>query len=221
MNKLILSSSLTLALFLSACGLQQIPSNRFDSISLGMSRDEVTNLVGSPHLRNMDTTQEVWEYNKRSPQGDILTYLITFKGGKVSALKTLSHTPQRTPPPTEQRPVQVIVERPMQRPISPVYRQADDGLQNEEFKHFLSAVSDQMFTKDQIAYIRDAAHYNRFTSAQVKAILELFTWDSEKLEVLKALAPSLTDGYRIHEIIESFDFSSEKDKARKILGINR
>lgn len=72
-----------------------------------------------------------------------------------------------------------------------------------------------------IAYVRDAARYQRFSSLQVKRILQLFSWDSERLDVLKILAPAMTDGYKVHEIIDTFDFESKKDEARRILGITR
>jgi len=72
-----------------------------------------------------------------------------------------------------------------------------------------------------IAYVRDAARYQKFSSLQVKRILQLFSWDSERLDVLRILAPSMMDGYKVHEIIETFDFSSGKDEARRILGITR
>ncbi len=75
-----------------------------------------------------------------------------------------------------------------------------------------------------IAYVRDAARYQKFSSLQVKRILQLFSWDSERLEVLRVLVPTMMDGYKVHEIIDIidiFDFSSGKEEARRILGITR
>ena len=131
-----------------------------------------------------------------------------FSSGKDEARRIL-RTAQQTEP--------IIIQ-------TPEWSQHDRRAQEEaeqEFKEFLSRIKSQTFTKYMIAYVRDAARYQRFSSLQVKRILQLFSWDSERLDVLKILAPAMTDGYKVHEIIDTFDFESKKDEARRILGITR
>ena len=56
---------------------------------------------------------------------------------------------------------------------------------------------------------------------QTARILRLFTWDNEKLEVLESLAPRLRDSYNAYKLVDLFTFSSNQEKARRILGLTR
>ena len=57
--------------------------------------------------------------------------------------------------------------------------------------------------------------------AQAARLLNQFTWDKEKLQVLEAVGSRLRDGHNAYKLIEYFTFSDAKDKARRILGLSR
>ena len=213
MKKLLFTLSLVGVMTLTACGLQR----GINDLSLGMSKAEVTNILGKPDLRNLNASEEVWQYFVSPYIGVTDTYTISFKNERLSSFNSVrkKENPQ---------PVPVIISEPEVRmypqsriPEGSRYEQRAQEEAEREFKEFLARVKRQTFTKDMIAYVRDAARYQRFSSLQVKRILQLFSWDSERLDVLRVLAPSMMDGYKVHEIIETFDFSSGKDEARRIL----
>ena len=217
MKKLLFTLSLVGIISLTACGLQRGINN----LSLGMSKAEVTSILGKPDLRNLNASEEVWQYFVSPYVGTTDTYTISFKNERLSSLNSVrkKERPQSVPviipePDVKTYPQSRIPERSQ-------YDQRAQEEAEQEFKEFLSRIKSQTFTKYMIAYVRDAARYQRFSSLQVKRILQLFSWDSERLDVLKILAPAMTDGYKVPEIIDTFDFESKKDEARRILGITR
>ena len=217
MKKLLFTLSLVGIISLTACGLQR----GINDLSLGMSKAEVTRILGKPDLRNLNASEEVWQYFVSPYVGTTDTYTISFKNERLSSLNSVrkKERPQSVPviipePDVKTYPQSRIPERSR-------YDQRAQEEAEQEFKEFLSRIKSQTFTKYMIAYVRDAARYQRFSSLQVKRILQLFSWDSERLDVLKILAPAMTDGYKVHEIIDTFDFESKKDEARRILGITR
>lgn len=217
MKKLLFTLSLVGIISLTACGLQR----GINDLSLGMSKAEVTSILGKPDLRNLNASEEVWQYFVSPDIRTTDTYTISFKNERLSSLNSVrkKESPQSVPviipePDVKTYPQSRIPERSR-------YDQRAQEEAEQEFKEFLSRIKSQTFTKYMIAYVRDAARYQRFSSLQVKRILQLFSWDSERLDVLKILAPAMTDGYKVHEIIDTFDFESKKDEARRILGITR
>ena len=217
MKKLLFTLSLVGIISLTACGLQR----GINDLSLGMSKAEVTRILGKPDLRNLNASEEVWQYFVSPYIGETDTYTISFKNERLSSLNSVrqKESPQSVPVIIPEPDVKIYPQSRI--PERSRYEQRAQEEAEKEFKEFLSRVKRQTFTKDMIAYVRDAARYQKFSSLQVKRILQLFTWDSERLDVLRVLAPVMMDGYKVHEIIETFDFSSGKDEARRILGITR
>ena len=217
MKKLLFTLSLVGVMTLTACGLQR----GINDLSLGMSKAEVTSILGKPDLRNLNASEEVWQYFVSPHIGTTDTYTISFKNERLSSLNSVrkKESPQSVPVIIPEPDVKIYPQSRI--PERSRYEQRAQEEAEQEFKEFLSRIKSQTFTKYMIAYVRDAARYQRFSSLQVKRILQLFSWDSERLDVLKILAPAMTDGYKVHEIIDTFDFESKKDEARRILGITR
>ena len=88
----------------------------------------------------------------------------------------------------------------------------------EAFAEFIRDIQRKPFKDDKIRFIQDAARRNYFTTDQARRVLQLFTWDDDKLTVLEALAPRLRDGFNAHQLVDLFTFSSAKERARQILG---
>ena len=217
MKKLLFTLSLVGIISLTACGLQR----GINDLSLGMSKAEVTSILGKPDLRNLNASEEVWQYFVSPDIRTTDTYTISFKNERLSSFNSTrkKESPQSVPVIISEPDVKIYPQSRM--PEGARYDRRAQEEAEQEFKEFLSRIKSQTFTKYMIAYVRDAARYQRFSSLQVKRILQLFSWDSERLDVLKILAPAMTDGYKVHEIIDTFDFESKKDEARRILGITR
>lgn len=70
---------------LTACGLQR----GINDLSLGMSKAEVTNILGKPDLRNLNASEEVWQYFVSPYIGTTDTYTISFKNERLSSLNSV------------------------------------------------------------------------------------------------------------------------------------
>ena len=189
MKKLLFTLSLVGLITLTACGLQR----GINDLSLGMSKAEVTSILGKPDLRNLNASEEVWQYFVSPNVGMTDTYTISFKNERLSSLNSVrkKESPQSVPviipePDVKTYPQSRIPERSR-------YDQRAQEEAEQEFKEFLSRIKSQTFTKYMIAYVRDAARYQKFSSLQVKRILQLFSWDSERLDVLRVLVPTMMD----------------------------
>lgn len=60
---------------------------------------------------------------------------------------------------------------------------------------------------------------NYFTCKQGLQLISLYTFDNDKLKVLNILASRLVDKQNYEIITESLTFSSNKDKAKILMGI--
>ena len=52
-------------------------------------------------------------------------------------------------------------------------------------------------------------------------MMSIYRFDDDKLEVLKIIAPNISDRENYDEIINALDFISSEEKARSILGIKK
>ena len=98
------------------------------------------------------------------------------------------------------------------------YGREESQRAEEAFAEFIRDIQRKPFKDDKIRFIQDAARRNYFTTDQARRVLQLFTWDDDKLTVLEALAPRLRDGFNAHQLVDLFTFSSAKERARQILG---
>lgn len=218
--------TLALGLSLTSCDLSML-TNRSETnrIERGMTKREVTNILGTPSYRRLATDgSEDWEYRRTNILGETSVVVVTFYDNRVVRMDSYNgddwerRRSQRDYPSYPSNPTYPSNPRYPSYPQDPRY---EDERDRESFEDFLRAIADKHFTKDKIRFIRDAARRNVFTVAQTARILGLFTWDSEKLEVLEALAPRLRDGYNAYKLVDLFTFSDNQEKARHILGLTR
>ena len=95
MKKLLFALSLVGLMTLTACGLQR----GINELSLGMSKAEVTSILGKPDLRNLNASEEVWQYFVSPYVGTTDTYTISFKNERLSSLNSVrkKERPQSVP----------------------------------------------------------------------------------------------------------------------------
>ena len=58
-----------------------------------------------------------------------------------------------------------------------------------------------------------------FTCKQTARLMSIFTWDDEKMKVLRMVSNRIVDRENGKEIIKTLDSLFKQDDARKILGI--
>ena len=90
-----------------------------------------------------------------------------------------------------------------------------------DFKLLRSLLKEESFDKNRAKMIRVACIGNYFTSSQCAAMLSLFSFDSNKLEVLEYLAPRVIDRRGCEAILEEFSFLSNRKKAEELLKVRR
>jgi len=218
--------TLALGLSLTSCDLSML-TNRGETnrIERGMTKREVSNILGSPSYRRLASDgAEDWEYRRTNILGEPSVVVVTFYEDRVVRMDSYSsdewerRRSQGDYPRYPSNPTYPSNPRYPSYPQDPRYDERQDS---EAFEEFLRAILDKSFTKDKIRFIRDAARRNVFTVNQTARILRLFTWDNEKLEVLESLAPRLRDSYNAYKLVDLFTFSSNQEKARRILGLTR
>lgn len=181
-----------------------------NSIQKGMSRQEVTKILGTPEYRRFDRDIEEWEYSRvLSGKSNIsrTQIVVTFEGGRVVAMDSFSGEPRTLPV----VPSEVVIDSP-----APVYVR---GMHPEDFRHFYVKVKSRPFKDDQIEMMRTVARNNSLNCVQCASLMALYTFDDDKMKVLNIFAPNIVVPENYEAILDVIDSLFKKDDAKKILGI--
>lgn len=89
------------------------------------------------------------------------------------------------------------------------YRQA---MSATSFAQLKQTIGGQSFDQTKVNIAKQAIKDNAFTSAQAKELLELLSFEENKLELAKMLYPVTTDRSNFIIVYDVFNFSSSKDK---------
>lgn len=194
-----------LCLLLSSCGMQGLSgSNRLMNVQRGMTIDEVVAVLGKPLYRSFDRSREQYEFH-RTISGTDMRIFVAFQDGRVVSMhsENLSlRSPQpREIPPTAQMPNRVYV------PIYPAYPEDASW-----FEDFLDRYQRATFDSDKKKLLETAVASRAFTVDQCVQLLRTATFDSERIEILRLLAPAIYDRENSYKILELFSFQSEEAK---------
>lgn len=74
---------------------------------------------------------------------------------------------------------------------------------------------------DQLDLLEAGIGNRGLSCKQCVRMMSIYRFDDDKLEVLKILAPNISDRENYDEIINALDFISSEEKARSILGIKK
>ena len=91
------------------------------------------------------------------------------------------------------------------------------SMRDNDFSLVYKVVKNASFDDKKIDIIRVACIGNSFSSKQCARLLSLLSFDENKIEALKIIAPRMIDNEYYKKIIKQFSFSSNKEKAEKIL----
>ena len=153
-----------------------------NSIQKGMSRQEVTKILGTPEYRRFDRDIEEWEYSRVLSGKSNITrtqIVVTFEGGRVVAMDSFSREPCTLPVVSGG----VVIDSPV-----PVYVK---GMHPEDFRHFYERVKSRPFKDDQIEMMRTVARNNSLNCAQCASLMALYTFDDDKMKVLRIFASNI------------------------------
>lgn len=87
----------------------------------------------------------------------------------------------------------------------------------EAFSNFMSSLRKAPFSKDKLGLIDLTVGYSYFTVPQIKQVINMISFSDEKFEALEKMSPYIADPENVYELIESFRFSDDKEKARSII----
>lgn len=82
-----------------------------------------------------------------------------------------------------------------------------------------SSIRNASFSRDKIAIIQSSANTRSFSCSQVFELLKELPFSEDKHEACIALYPKITDTGNFSVVLEAFDFSSDKDRVKKALGL--
>lgn len=210
--------ALAICAAVSSCGLTT--SSTIMKVQRGMSQEEVSHLLGNPDFRRFDNGSEQWEYNKTNMSTTANTVIIIdFVEGRVTNMD--SFEPNIVPPPVAIcPPSEVITVVPPSRPNHPdQHRPGHKPMQPQDFENFYKKVKNKAFKDDQMELLSVGVVNGYFTCQQTARLMSIFTWDDEKMKVLRMVSDRIVDRENGKEIVKTLDSLFKQDDAKKILGI--
>ena len=193
--------ALTICTLVISCSLTT--SSTIMKVQRGMSQEEVSHLLGKPDFRRFDNGSEQWEYTKTNMSTAANTVIIIdFVDGMVTNMDSFESN--ITPPPVAVCPPNEIIT------VVPPSHPDHSGPHRPKNK---------AFKDDQMELLSVGVVNNYFTCKQTARLMSIFTWDDEKMKVLRMISNRIVDRENGKEIIKTLDSLFKQDDARKILGI--
>lgn len=94
----------------------------------------------------------------------------------------------------------------------PVYDRYDRVMNKQLFQAFFDNVKNEPFKKDRIALINAALASSDFTTDQCLQLVKFYTFDNERMKIMKMIYPRIVDKEAFFMVINSLTFSSNKKK---------
>lgn len=102
--------------------------------------------------------------------------------------------------------------RPGQGEHWPVYDRYDRVMSDQLFQTFFDNVKNEPFEKDRISLINAALASSDFTTAQCLQLVKFYTFDNERMKIMKMIYPRIVDKEAFFMVINILTFSSNKEK---------
>lgn len=96
-------------------------------------------------------------------------------------------------------------------------RRSGHYLSDEEFNFLYNKVKKASFDNDKYSLIEVANLGCLYSCKQTASLMKIFTFDDDKIKVLKMMAPNIVDLHNAIHIYKIFTFSDDKDKAADII----
>ncbi len=87
----------------------------------------------------------------------------------------------------------------------------------DDFQNLLNAINNQTFASNQLPMVQAAGLCGWFTCSQCAAIMSCFSFDSNRLQVVRYLAPHIIDPIRCQPILDQLSFSDDRQTAWRLL----
>lgn len=90
-------------------------------------------------------------------------------------------------------------------------------MSEREFAILYRHVKEKSFPEERFELIEIGSLDSRFGCDQCRQLLELFSFDDDRLKALAFLAPHITDRRNASQLLELFTFPSNREQAMKLL----
>lgn len=185
-------------------------------IERGMTKQQVTALLGTPLTSSFDEFGDIWMYKEwRGPfvgGSDVRIYVMFDMTGKVVRCD------ERTIESNRQEEINSQVSsNGVPRINRQVYPQGLHGLNDRDFSTLYEKVSNASFDKDKKDFIEVASLGCYYSCNQCAKILSIFSFDDDKLAVFKLMASHIIDLQNMHIIYRQFTFDDAKKMVSDIL----
>ena len=90
-------------------------------------------------------------------------------------------------------------------------------LNEKQFNTFYKRMKEEPFEDDRLKLLKEETERTDFTCGQCARLLQLNSFDDDKLTMLRVLAPAITDKENLREILDTLTFDSSKQKAMQLL----
>ncbi|RYY86626.1 MAG: DUF4476 domain-containing protein [Chitinophagaceae bacterium] len=92
------------------------------------------------------------------------------------------------------------------------YGNGSNGAMNaSSFTALLQQLRNENFDNTKMTIAKDALSSNRVSTVQIKQLMQLFSFDNDRLELAKAAYPRCTDKNNYFQLSDAFEFSSSKE----------
>lgn len=102
--------------------------------------------------------------------------------------------------------------RPGQGEHRPNYDRHDRAMDDQLFKKFFDSVKNEPFEKDRTSLINAVLANSYFTSEQCLKLVKLYTFDNERLKIMKMMYPRVVDKEAFFTVIGTLTFSNNRKK---------
>lgn len=82
------------------------------------------------------------------------------------------------------------------------------------FDDLLRRLGELTFSKDQMNYLSDVAREHYFTTEQVRRVMRVFSFDSEKVKAAVVMYPSVLDRKDFYRAQDELTFESDRERLR-------
>ena len=107
--------------------------------------------------------------------------------------------------------------RPGQGEHRPNYDRHDRVMNDQLFKTFYNNLKKEPFEDDRMALLNTALANSDFTSAQCLQVTKLYTFDDDRMAIMKKMYPRIVDKEAFFTVIATLTFSSNKDEMNKFV----
>lgn len=212
----------TLCVVVSSCFTSYISTKQVMGIHQGMSQREVETVLGKPDYRRFDGRMEEWEFHRDNGTPGFtsipMTVSVQFIGNEVVSMDTFKGYGRRHPTHPIVMSPSIVVAKAVS---SPDQRLGNNGythlraMSSADFDRFLREFKNEPFESGRTEMLDEVVSPSGFTCEQSRKLVELYTFETEKKNMIKKLYPKIDDKRNFSILTDIFTFEMDKREMRE------